>query len=124
MSALMTIAATPKPPVAKKIPHAQSIHGHDLTDDYSWMREKTSRAVLAHLKAENAYTDAITKPTRHLQESLYKEMVARASRRPTAALRHAMAVGGIIRAPKRESSTASTPANPATSRRARKLSST
>jgi oligopeptidase B len=76
-SAFWFSSKPPAPPVAKKIPHPQTVHGHDLTDDYFWMREKTNRAVLAHLKAENAYTDAVMKPTKRLQESLFKEMVAR-----------------------------------------------
>src|SRR5690349_13592469 len=66
-----------KPPVAKKAPRTTTIHGDTLVDDYYWMREKDSPEVIAHLEAENAYTEAVMKPTEAFQESLYKEMVGR-----------------------------------------------
>src|SRR5262245_6139885 len=68
-------AATP--PVAKKAPHKQLLHGETLVDDYFWLRQKTSADVLNYLKAENAYTDAVMKPTAELQERLYQEMLGR-----------------------------------------------
>jgi oligopeptidase B len=46
-------------------------------DDYHWMREKDSPEVTAYLTAENAYTDAVMKPTVAFQEALYAEMLAR-----------------------------------------------
>lgn len=67
----------PVPPVAKKQPKVTEVHGEKLTDDYFWMREKTSPEVIAYLEAENAYTDAVMKPTLELQEKLYKEMLGR-----------------------------------------------
>lgn len=70
-------AAEPKPPVAKKIPKLDLIHGTQRVDDYFWLREKSSSAVIKHLKAENAYTEAVMKPTKNLQSTLYQEMVAR-----------------------------------------------
>ncbi|MGH7401729.1 MAG: S9 family peptidase, partial [Candidatus Rokuibacteriota bacterium] len=45
--------------------------------DYFWMRGKDDPEVIAYLSAENAYTDAVMKPTVALQESLYAEMLAR-----------------------------------------------
>jgi len=65
----------PKPPMAEKKPKVIKIHGETLTDNYYWLREKSSPAVISHLEAENAYTDAFMKPTESLQENLYKEMV-------------------------------------------------
>jgi oligopeptidase B len=65
------------PPVAPKDPHTTSLHGLQLVDDYFWLRKKGSPEVLSYLAAENAYTDAIMKPTAPLQEALYKEMLAR-----------------------------------------------
>jgi oligopeptidase B len=70
-------AAESKPPIAKKIPRTEKIHGEQRVDDYFWLREKTNRAVLNYLKAENSHTDAVMKPTKKLQATLYKEMVAR-----------------------------------------------
>ena len=46
-------------------------------DDYHWLRNKDSRAVISHLKSENAYTAAMMKPSQRLQKTLYKEMLAR-----------------------------------------------
>jgi len=63
------------PPKAKQIPHVTSIHGDRLVDNYFWLRQKDSPAVLAYLKAENAYTDFVMKPTQPLQDALYREML-------------------------------------------------
>src|SRR5205823_4745951 len=48
-----------------------------LVDDYYWLRQKKDAAVLKHLEAENAYTDAVMKPTLPLQERLYKEFLSK-----------------------------------------------
>jgi oligopeptidase B len=69
--------APPAPPVAKTEPKTTTLHGETLVDNYSWMREKGSPAVVAHLEAENAYTAARMKHTEPLQETLYKEMLGR-----------------------------------------------
>src|SRR5712691_1985693 len=68
-------AAAPQPPMTEKKPKTTKIHDDTLVDDYFWLREKKSTAVIAHLEAENAYSNAIMKPTAGLQEKLYKEMV-------------------------------------------------
>jgi len=70
-------AAIPSPPVARKIPKVDTVHGDRREDDYFWLRDKKDPAVKAYLEAENAYTDAVLKPTEGLQESLYKEMLSR-----------------------------------------------
>jgi oligopeptidase B len=67
----------PQPPVAKKVPKIDVIHGDVRQDDYFWLRDKDSPEVIAHLEAENAYAEAMTKPTAAFQESLYREMLAR-----------------------------------------------
>ncbi|MBX7222794.1 MAG: S9 family peptidase [Blastocatellia bacterium] len=66
-----------KPPVAKKVPKADTLHGDTRVDNYYWLREKSSPEVIDFLNAENAYTDSVMKPTEPLQEALYQEMVAR-----------------------------------------------
>ncbi len=74
------MSATPptaRPPVARKIPRTEVVHGDVRQDDYHWMREKDDPEVTAYLTAENAYTDAVMKPTVSFQESLYAEMLAR-----------------------------------------------
>jgi oligopeptidase B len=64
------------PPIAR-IEHTETtLHNHTLVDDYAWLREKTSPEVTAYLEAENAYTDAVVKPTEALQKTLYDEMVS------------------------------------------------
>jgi len=45
-------------------------------DDYRWLREKPNPEVAQYLEAENAYTDAVMKPTEALQKKLYDEMVS------------------------------------------------
>lgn len=68
--------ATPQPPMAEKKPKITRIHGETLVDDYFWLREKSSPQVMEHLKAEDAYAEAMMKPTVPLQEKLYKEMLS------------------------------------------------
>jgi oligopeptidase B len=64
------------PPVAR-VNHTEiNLHNHTLTDDYAWLREKSSPEVIAYLEAENAYTEAVMKPTEALQKTLYDEMVS------------------------------------------------
>jgi len=68
---------TPKPPVAKKVPKVEVVHGDRLVDDYYWMREKGTPDVEAYLRAENAYADALLKPIEGFVAGLYDEMLAR-----------------------------------------------
>lgn len=69
--------AAGQPPVTRRVPRETRIHGHTLRDDYYWLREKTDPVVLAHLQAENAFTEAVMAPTAPLQETLYSEMLGR-----------------------------------------------
>ncbi len=64
-----------QPPMTPKKTKTTKIHDYTMIDDYFWLREKSNPEVIAHLEAENAYTDSILKPTAALQEKLYKEMV-------------------------------------------------
>jgi oligopeptidase B len=66
-----------QPPVARKIPKIDVVHGDVRQDDYFWLREKDSAEVTAYLEAENAYADTVLKPTEEFQTTLYKEMLAR-----------------------------------------------
>lgn len=68
---------TAKPPVARRAPRTTMIHGDTLVDNYYWLREKSSKEVVAYLEAENAYTAAIMKATDGVQAALYLEMVGR-----------------------------------------------
>jgi oligopeptidase B len=66
-----------QPPLAKRVPHVTEIHGYTLKDDYFWLREKKNPEVIKYLEEENAYTDEAMKPTKEMQETLYKEMLGR-----------------------------------------------
>src|SRR3989475_9662576 len=66
-----------KPPVARREPVEHVLHGDRRVDHYAWLRHKENPEVIAYLKAENAYTDVILKPTEALQEKLYQEMLGR-----------------------------------------------
>jgi oligopeptidase B len=72
------VQPAPRPPVAKKIPRDVSVHGDRRIDDYFWLREKDSPAVLDYLHAEAAYTEAaFGQPAAKLRAALYDEMLAR-----------------------------------------------
>ena len=53
------------------------LHGHQRDDDYAWLRDRDDPAVIAHLEAENAYTDAVMHHTVALQETLFTEFKSR-----------------------------------------------
>ncbi len=53
-------------------PRAKKING-----DYAWLREKDNPEVLAYLKQENAYTEAVMADTVELQKKLFEEMRGR-----------------------------------------------
>jgi oligopeptidase B len=63
------------PPLAEKQPKTITVHGDSRVDDYFWLREKSNPKVMTYLHAEDAYTDAVMKPTAALQDVLFKEMV-------------------------------------------------
>jgi oligopeptidase B len=67
----------PSPPIARKVPTVDVLHDDVRQDDYAWLREKDSPGVTAYLEAENAYADAVLKPTEEFQAALYREMLAR-----------------------------------------------
>ena len=67
----------PRPPVAKIVPHEFKEHGNVRIDNYYWLRERDNPEVVSYLEAENAYTEAIMKPTKKLQEKLFEEIKGR-----------------------------------------------
>ena len=70
-------ATPPLPPHAARKPRHFTNHGDRRHDDYFWLRDKGKPAVTAYLEAENAYTDAMMKPSLRLQKTLYREMLGR-----------------------------------------------
>lgn len=69
-------AATPVPPVARKLPRLEVVHGEQRQDDYFWLRDKSDPAVAAYLQAENAYAAAVMRPSEALQRALYDELLS------------------------------------------------
>src|SRR5262245_16755403 len=67
----------PTPPVARKQPRLDVVHGQRRVDDYFWLRDKDDPEVRAYLEAENRFTEAVMAPTRTLQDALYREMLGR-----------------------------------------------
>jgi oligopeptidase B len=59
------------------VPHVDTLHGDVRVDDYAYMKDKRDPRVLAHLAAENAYTEAMTAHTAALRDTLYREMLGR-----------------------------------------------
>ena len=70
-------AVAVSPPIARREPVEMVLHDDRRVDHYAWLRNKESAEVIDHLKAENAYTDAVLLPTEALQEKLYQEMLGR-----------------------------------------------
>jgi oligopeptidase B len=70
--------AAPRPPVAAKKPY--SVKGPlERNDEYYWLRDDTRKnpEMLAYLRAENAYADAVLAPLKPLQDKIYSEIVGR-----------------------------------------------
>lgn len=69
-----------KPPLPRKETKITKIHGYELRDDYAWLRdrgEEKASEVIAHLEAENSYTQAAMKPFEGLVDTVYEEIVGR-----------------------------------------------
>jgi len=64
-------------PTVRKISRIFTEHGNVRDDEYYWLRERDNPEVIAYIKAENAYYDAVMKPLQPLANSLYQGMVAR-----------------------------------------------
>jgi oligopeptidase B len=79
-TAVSPLALSPHPvgaPIARRLPHIDTLHGDVRVDEYAWLREKSNPDVRAYLEAENAYTESETRHTRVLQDRLYEEMLGR-----------------------------------------------
>ncbi|BBZ24561.1 S9 family peptidase [Mycolicibacter hiberniae] len=67
----------PAPPTAKRVDSTRTHHGDVFVDPYEWLRDKSDPAVIAHLEAENAYTEAVTARLDSLRSSIFDEIKAR-----------------------------------------------
>ncbi|HEU4535434.1 MAG TPA: S9 family peptidase, partial [Polyangiaceae bacterium] len=70
-------AGAPTPPLAKREAKVTRVHGQDRVDEYAWLQKKGDPEVEAYLAAENAYVDAVMRPTEALQEAVYRELLGR-----------------------------------------------
>ncbi|GAA2732152.1 S9 family peptidase [Pedococcus aerophilus] len=52
-------------------------HGDVVVDPYEWLRDKSDRAVVAHLEAENAYAEAATARLQPLRDEIFEEIRSR-----------------------------------------------
>jgi oligopeptidase B len=71
---------TPTPPDVARQPHVvKAPFGAERQDEYYWLRDdkRENPEMLAYLKAENAYADALLAPLKPVQDALYGEIVAR-----------------------------------------------
>jgi oligopeptidase B len=69
--------ALAQPPVAPRRPVVRSFHGDDVVDPYEWLRAKDDPEVIAHLEAENAYTQARTSHLEPLRQRVFQEIKGR-----------------------------------------------
>ena len=72
----------PKPPIAPVKSKTTSHHGFTLEDPYAWLYDKNypdikDAGVLAYLRAENAYTEAVMAPYKDFSAALFQEMKGR-----------------------------------------------
>lgn len=78
----------PRPPWAEEKPVESVVHGHRRTDPYAWLRDSNWREAMqdpakladpirAHLDAENAYAEAVMRPTAAFRERLFRELRGR-----------------------------------------------
>ena len=73
-------ADAPVPPDAARKPHVvKAPFGAERNDEYYWLRDdtRTNPEMLAYLKAENAYADALMAPLKPVEDGLYDEIVGR-----------------------------------------------
>lgn len=64
-------------PRTERRPVELTNHGVTRVDEYYWLREREDPAVIAHLEAENAWTQVRMAGTEELQSTLFDEIVGR-----------------------------------------------
>jgi oligopeptidase B len=82
-------ATTDEPPIPARHPVVHRANGDERIDDYAWLRDRDDSAVIAHLEAENAWTERSLAHLGPLRERVYAEIVARVQQSDTSApVRH------------------------------------
>ncbi|WP_460578898.1 S9 family peptidase [Humibacter ginsengisoli] len=64
-------------PAAKRVPFTRTHHGDSVEDPYEWLRDKDDPEVIAHLEAENAFTEARTAHLEPLRKRIFEEIRSR-----------------------------------------------
>ncbi|WP_328464301.1 S9 family peptidase [Actinoplanes sp. NBC_00393] len=62
------------PPTARQAPTERTFHGDTVTDEFAWLMDKDDPATIAHLKAENAWTEQATAHLEGLRETIFQEI--------------------------------------------------
>jgi oligopeptidase B len=65
------------PPRADRRPQLRTHHGDTFADPYEWLRDKEDPEVIAHLEAENRYTEQRTGHLGELTDAIFAEIKAR-----------------------------------------------
>ena len=73
----MVSSAPSDGPLAAVRPITRIHHGDEVVDDYEWLRAKEDPEVIAHLEAENAYTQRRTAHLAPLRAQIFEEIRAR-----------------------------------------------
>lgn len=73
----MDHATEPSPPIAPQKPVTLVAHGDVRIDEWAWLRDGDDPAVLDHLRAEQAYTEAIFGDRKALVDRLFDEVRGR-----------------------------------------------
>ena len=75
---MSTPSVTPlTPPRPEHRDTTREHHGDVVVDPFEWLRDKSDRAVVAHLEAENAYAEAATARLQPLRDEIFEEIRSR-----------------------------------------------
>lgn len=69
--------STPVAPIAARTSTLRTHHGDTFDDPYEWMRQKEDAGVIAHLEAENSYTEAANEHLAPLRARIFDEIKGR-----------------------------------------------
>src|SRR4051794_19337236 len=59
------------------MPSVRTQHGDTVTDEYAWLADRDNPETIAHLEAENAWTDHATAHLVPLQNTIFEEIKRR-----------------------------------------------
>jgi len=65
------------PPIARRVDSRREHHGDVFIDPYEWLRERSTPEVIAHLEAENDYTERNTAHLEPLRQTIFDEIKSR-----------------------------------------------